>query len=114
MPLIRSRKHRWNRLYLSTVNLELRPLLQFTRYLRSGRREREAPARDRLLSRASRPDRQPGRTLCLPRQGRQLYAYYAITVRRNNKGPGIAEAFDAGLQESFIAPARWRPCRTSR
>jgi hypothetical protein len=24
--------------------------------------------------------------------GQQLYAYYAITIRRNNKGPGIAEA----------------------
>src|SRR6266446_10706396 len=31
-------------------------------------REREAPARDRPLSRAP-PGRQPGRTLCLPRTG---------------------------------------------
>src|SRR6266404_4690716 len=89
------RKHRWNRLFPGTVNLEIRPLLQFTSYLRSGRREREAPAptRDRTVPPARRHGCPLARRFSLPRRKLdRVYAYYVIYIRRNNKGPGIAEA----------------------
>src|SRR5258708_37437888 len=63
---------------------------------------------------ASRPPTGKDALFAANRGRQRLYAYYAIPIRRNNEGPGLAEAFDAGLQESFMGSARRRRCRTPR
>src|SRR5258708_20358278 len=69
-------------------------------------RSASANARQTTFAGASRPPTGKDALFAANRGRQRHYAYYAIYIRRNNKGPGIAEAFDAGLQQSLIHSPR--------